>query len=113
MNDAATENQLVCIEACHACAALCERLAAECLRSPESAKLLRCVGLLRNCADACLLTARLAAQESEFIVEYAALCAEVCHACSEECLAHAEVESFRQCATACLRCDQACQRMAV
>ena len=70
------------------------------------------IALAHTCGDVCLLTARLLAQRSEFALEYCALCAEVCHACHEECLKHASEAQCEVCADALLKCDQACQRFA-
>lgn len=70
------------------------------------------IALAHTCGDVCLLTARLLAQRSEFAPEYSALCAEVCHACREECLKHASEARCEECAATLLRCDQACQRFA-
>lgn len=111
-SDAVRESREACIEACSACAAECERCTASCLRLPDLAPLARLLALLRTCADVCLLTARLLAQESDFASEYGALCAEVCHTCREECLQHSTIEGCRQCAEACLKCDQLCQKVA-
>lgn len=112
-NGADSPDWQTCIRACNECAALCERIAAFCLRGGELPELIRCAVSLRTCADVCHLTARLVAQESEFLQEYCALCAEVCHACRGECLKHSAIDCFRLCAEACLKCDQACQHMAV
>lgn len=101
-----------CIAACTACAASCERCAAVCLR--ENPSLLATLSALsRTCADVCLFTAKLIAQESTFAKEYCALCAEVCNAVRGECLKHEGIEACRHCAEHALRCDEMCQRLAV
>lgn len=102
-----------CLDACAACASVAENCAALCSRSPEPKQLARIVALARTCADVCLLTARLLAQQSEFVQEYCALCAEVCHTLRQECLRQASLSYCQCCAEVALRCDKACRRAAV
>lgn len=56
---------------------------------------------------------RLLAQESEFVQEYCALCAEVCHLLREECLKQPSLSHCQRCGETALSCDQACQKAAV
>jgi hypothetical protein len=102
-----------CIAACAACAAEAERCAAICLQAEKTRDLARVISLARTCADVCLLTSRLLAQQSEFLQEYCALCAEVCHTLREECLKQPSVGCCARCAAVALRCDRACQKAAV
>jgi hypothetical protein len=101
------------IEACNECAALCERVEVFCSLAVKNPELARLAVLLKTCADVCMLTARLIARQSEFLKEYCALCAEVCHTSHEECSKHADTDDFAGCAEACLMADRACQRLAV
>src|SRR5260221_1392592 len=112
-NGVSSSESEACIEACNECAALCECLEAFCTRAVENPELSRVVVLLKTCADVCLLTARLIARQSEFLQEYCALCAEVCHTCHVECLKHAKTDGFSRCAEACSIVDRACQQLAV
>lgn len=102
-----------CLGACAACAAAAENCAVACLREGAPKELARIMSLARTCADVCLLTSRLLAQESEFVQEYCALCAEVCHMLREECLKHQSLSCCQRCAEVALRCDRACQKAAV
>lgn len=102
-----------CLAACAACASAAENCAVHCLRSDAPTELARIVSLARTCSDVCLLTSRLLAQESEFVQEYCALCAEVCHMLREECLKRPSLSCCQRCAEVALRCDKACQRAAV
>jgi len=102
-----------CIAACGSCAAAAERCAVNCLQEEATKELARLISLGRTCADVCLLTGRLLAQESEFVQEYCALCAEVCHTLRDECLKQPALSCGQRCAKSALRCDRACQKAAV
>ncbi len=102
-----------CLAACAACAAAAENCATHCLRTDAPKEMARIISLARTCADVCQLTSRLLAQESEFVQEYCALCAEVCHMLREECLKQPAVTCCQRCAEIALRCDKACQQAAV
>jgi hypothetical protein len=101
------------IAACAACAAAAERCAVTCLQVEATKELARLISLARTCADVCLLTSRLLAQESDFVQEYCALCAEVCHLLRDECLKQLSLDCCQRCAEIALRCDRACQKAAV
>jgi hypothetical protein len=102
-----------CLSACAACASAAENCAVICLREESPKALARMISLARTCADVCLLTTRLLAQESEFVQEYCALCAEVCHMLREECLKQPSLSCCQRCADLALSCDRACQKAAV
>ena len=101
-----------CLATCAACASAAENCAVICLREGTSNELARIISLARTCADVCLLTSRLLAQESEFVQEYCALCAEVCHMFRDECLKHPSLSYCQRCAEVALLCDRACQKVA-
>ncbi len=101
------------IEECFACAATCAGCADACLGEEDVEKLVRCVRLNLDCADACDSTGRIATRQTELDVGVLRVtleaCAAACHACGEECERHAEHhEHCRFCAGACRRCEQAC-----
>jgi hypothetical protein len=116
MQDAQTtsirERHQECIAACMRCASACEQCAAALLREQNAKSAAAIIGLARACADTCLLSARLLAQESEFVAEYCALNAEVCHTWREECLKQPARDACRDCAEIALTCEQACQQIA-
>ena len=102
-----------CLAACAACASAAENCAVVCLRDDSPKALARIISLARTCADVCVLTSRLLSQQSEFVQEYCALCAEVCNTLRAECLKHINLTCCGRCAEVALRCDQACQKAAV
>jgi hypothetical protein len=107
------ERRQECIAACMRCATACEQRAAALLRKDYPNSVTGVIALARACADTCLLSARLLAQGSEFVEEYCALTAEVCHTYREECLKQPALEACRQSAELALICEQACQQIAV
>lgn len=102
-----------CLAACARCASAAETCATLCLKEHSGQDLARLIALGRTCADVCLLTSRLLSQQSEFVQEYCALCAEVCHILREECLKHIKLTCCRRCAEIAHSCDVACQKAAV
>ncbi len=102
-----------CLTSCLSCAAAAERCAAHCSRQENAAELVNVICVARTSADVCLLTARLISQGSDFVQEYCALCAEVCHTLREECLKQPGIACCDHCSELALHCDRACQKAAV
>ena len=101
------ENPSNCIDACLASAMACEKCISECIE----ARHLDCLKICRDCADVCMLCARLQARGSDFNLH--ALCEKICSACSRECEKHAaHLLCCRECALACQRCAETCREMA-
>jgi hypothetical protein len=99
------------LEKLWACAAACEYCADQCLGEDNVEMMERCISLDRDCADMCVLTARFAARESEFIKKMLQECMNLCNACAEECGKH-EHEHCKRCAEACRQCEEACRQAA-
>ena len=102
----------LCMEQCMDCALVLERFATNSLREGDQDEMGSLIALARTCSDICLLTARLLAQGSEFVNEYAALCAEVCNTSRQAFLRYPALNECQRCAEVALRCDQACQQIA-
>ena len=91
------------IDALNACIAACEHCSTACLQEADVQMMAPCIGLTRDCADVCALTARLVARGSEHAEHLLKECAEICRACAEECAKH-EHRHCQECAEACRRC---------
>lgn len=100
-----------CIQACSNCAWACETCTASCLREDNAQAMARCIELNMDCAAFCKLAATLMARESDYAMAFCKQCAEVCHACGEECARH-EADHCQSCAQACRSCAEECERMA-
>ena len=61
------------------CMAACDACVAACLDQPDRAS---CVRLCLDCADLCMVSARLMARGSQFHQELCALCADIAEACA-------------------------------
>lgn len=95
-----------CIDACLACLTNCEKCITDCVAVGNK----QCILLCRDCADICILCARLEARGSQFSKNLHALCAEVCKACSIECAKHASHHtSCKVCAETCIKCATICE----
>lgn len=68
--------------------------------------------LLRDCADICGLTAKYVARDSFFSREAAALCAQICIACGNECSKFPDQMS-QHCAQVCYNCAKHCSDFAL
>ena len=103
-----------CIEACVECLIACEMCSDACLDEPDVAKMVMCIRLDRDCAEACAAAIRVMARGGPLAETLCRACADACDACGAECEKHAaHHEHCRVCAEACRRCAEACRRMAV
>ena len=100
-----------CVEACQKCTAECEHCATACLQEPDVSARTRCVQLLRDCADICVLSVQWMARGSSYANKICGLCADTCEACATEC-ARFKDEHCQRCAEACRRCAAECRQMA-
>ncbi len=97
------------LDALHDCLAVCEQCATACLSEQDVQMMVSCIRLDRDCADLCALTARFVARDSAHAAHLLTLCADICQACAAECGKHAHMAHCKDCAAACLRCEQACR----
>lgn len=91
------------------CAIVSESCETACLNEDNITLLARCIELTRDCADICMLGARIVQRESEIEEEYRKLIVSMCLMCAEECRKHAH-EHCRICAEECEACAQACEK---
>ena|ERR1041384_2116235 len=89
------------------CAMACEYCATACLREDDIKNMSRCIALDRDCADVCILAAKLLRRDSDIARQYLLICEEACRLCADECSKH-EHEHCRQCAEACRNCAEEC-----
>lgn len=100
-----------CIEACHVCAAYCDRCATSCLQEDDVKMMAECIRLDMDCAAVCRLAGGYMARDSKFARQICDLCADICQACGDECAKH-EADHCQKCAEACKRCADECRKMA-
>ena len=99
------------IEACVECLVACNMCSEACLHEEDIKRMVECIRLERDCADACLAALRAMSRNGALAAELCAACAEACDRCAVECERH-EAEHCRVCAEACRRCAEECRRMA-
>lgn len=97
-----------CIEACLACAALCNHCASSCTGENDVTMMAQCIQLDMECAVTCYATAQLLSLGSDLAKDITRICAEICTRCAEECSKH-DNEHCRECADACRKCAEACK----
>ena len=89
------------------CAQHCEMNAAACLDDDNVTPVAHCIELSRDCADICILSARLLLRDSESAHQMLAECEAACRLCADECGKH-EHEHCKRCAEACKNTAEAC-----
>jgi hypothetical protein len=103
-----------CLQACLEAAARCSRCIDACDQEAARDGVARCRELAAAAAEACRMTARIAARLTELdrAVTRPALdaCAAACRACAEACAAIGG-RAHRACAAACRACADACERL--
>jgi hypothetical protein len=99
-----------CIDACLACVAACNYCAASCLQEKNIEPLSICIRLNLECASICKSAAELMSLGSNYANAACQVCADICHACAEECEKH-DMDHCRQCAEACRSCAEECAGM--
>lgn len=99
-----------CIEACLACAAICNHCAASCLMEEDTKMMAACIQLDMECAVLCYAAAQLMSLGSDKANAVCRICAELCEACALECSKH-ENEHCKECAAACNACAAECKKM--
>lgn len=109
MNDYHTYK--TCIDACLACAAICNHCASGCLKEDDVKMMAKCIQLDMECAAICYTAAELMSLGSSRAKEICRICADICEACAEECAKHNH-EHCKECAEACKKCAEECRKMA-
>ena len=100
-----------CIDACLQCASVCDYCASACLKEANVNEMARCIKLDMECAAMCRTAAQFMSLESEHANMLCQLCADICHACAEECSKH-NSDHCRMCAEICYHCAEECASMA-
>lgn len=91
------------------CAIVCEKCENACLSETDIAMMRNCITLDRDCADICILTARLLQRDSKVGHHLLNTCEEICRMCAEECDKHSHMEHCKECAEVCKKCADACR----
>ena len=99
-----------CIDACYACAAMCDHCANACLQEDDVKMMAKCIAMDIECARICRMAAASMASGSPFTKAVCQLCADVCQACGDECAKH-QMGHCQECAQACHRCAAECRNM--
>jgi hypothetical protein len=107
-----------CIEACRECGQTCTQCADACLGEPDRPQdLARCIRLNLDCADVCMVTARMLSRRTGYDADLGRAmleaCAVACRVCGDECEHHAEhgMAHCRICAESCRACEEACRAL--
>jgi hypothetical protein len=99
-----------CIEACLACASLCNNCASSCLQEKDVKMMASCIQLDMECAVLCYASAQLMSMDSARVIDFCRLCAEVCTACAASCEEH-DNNHCKACAAACKKCARECMKI--
>lgn len=91
---------------------MCHQCADACLEEDDVHELRTCIRMDQECAVACQTAVNMMLLDGNFAEAYCQLCADICHACAEECTKHSGMEHCRVCAEACMHCAELCSEMA-
>lgn len=100
-----------CIDACVECEKVCMETIMHCLHHGGEHATPEHIGLLKDCAAACRVSAELMSTNSRFHKEMCSLCTKICNACADECEKFDE-KFMKDCAKACRDCAKSCEKMA-
>jgi hypothetical protein len=103
------ESMDLCIHNCLTCYRECEKAARLALGREGDPNTASHVTILRDCAEACKLSADFMLRGSPRHPQACALCAELCDLCADECDRYGR----EACADACRRCAGTCHSMAL
>lgn len=103
------EEMQECIDSCFECAQACEWCADEC--AGEGEEMATCLRLCRDVADLVTMHARFMARDSGFRTDIAAITADACEECADECEQHDE-KHCQVCADVLRECAETCRNMA-
>lgn len=109
-----SQKQKDCIDACFACAQICETCADDMIgmKQHDDDLMARCTRLCRDCSDICVLAGRWISRNSPRFEALCQLCAEICDECAEVCERHAPHHALcGPCAEQCRRCADVCREM--
>jgi hypothetical protein len=96
------------INACMVCVTMCESCITDCIMEGNQ----QCIMLCRDCADICLLYAKLEARGSRYAQQMQSMCVEICEMCAEECMKFSSKHaSCKECAEACQNCAEVCEEL--
>jgi uncharacterized membrane protein len=104
------------IDALSDCAQACDSDTAADLGEQNVTEMITCIRLCLDCADICIVTARVISRQTDYDANVTRplleACAAICRSCGDECERHARMhEHCRVCAEACRRCEQACREL--
>lgn len=101
--DAAME----CMKKSQACVEHCISLFKE-----GDTSLAECLDKVNETEAMCAALAKMAASDSTYLPEVAAVCRKVCLACEKECRKHEKHAACKACADACKECADECKKVA-
>ncbi len=99
-----------CIDNCSEAAQAAEMCADACIQE-ASEEMSECIRLCRDVADLTAMHARFMSRDSAFHGELAAVCADACEACREECKQF-DMDECQTCAAVLEPCIESCRSMA-
>ncbi|RYG52962.1 MAG: four-helix bundle copper-binding protein [Chitinophagaceae bacterium] len=96
------------IDACLACASICNYCASSCTKEPDASRYAECIQHTMECAVICYATAELMSLGSMHVKQLAKFCATICDMCAEHCRQFSS-DHCQECAAACTKCAEACE----
>lgn len=100
-----------CIVSCVTCMQACEECLTACYKEPDLNARVKCVSMLRDCADICVLAAQYMSRNSAHSKMICKMCADMCEKCAADCETFKD-SHCKKCAEVCRACAEECRKMA-
>lgn len=108
-----TQHHQECIQNCLNCLKICTECVIHCLEKGGKHSEKSHINLMLSCALLCETHAKLMMRNCGFSSKVAAICAQACRDCAEDCLKIDETdEMMKKCAEICKVCSESCEREA-
>ncbi len=111
MTETMTTEMQNCINACMECHKMCMETMTHCMTKGGKQMDMSMMGMMRDCAEMCMMCMNMMMGGSEFAARTCMLCAEMCDRCAmagEKMSNDAKMMAF---AAACRQCAEACKSM--
>jgi hypothetical protein len=106
-----TTEMQTCMQACMNCHKICLETMTYCMTKGGKYMETTLMGMLRDCAEMCMMCMNMVMSGSEFTTRTCMLCAEICEKCAQMCEMISDDPKMMECATICRDCAECCKTM--
>ncbi|MFB2977539.1 four-helix bundle copper-binding protein [Microseira sp. BLCC-F43] len=100
-----------CMQALMECQKTCMETMTYCMTKGGKYMDATMMGMMRDCAQMCMMCMNMTIGGSEFMTSTCMLCAQMCEKCAKACEMMGDDAKMMECATACYKCAECCKMM--